>query len=117
MTAASTVSVGKPLKRRQGFLSMIQSLQSSLFVRLVFREGARPIGSHSVLCLPDQLADFAPSNKLYVIFLEQLAKNVAGYKVEIALAPFSAPIRMAGGHSLHFFIGKRQMHDHVRNTR
>src|SRR2546427_12244081 len=107
MTAASTVSVGKPLKRRQGFLSMIQSLQSSLFVRLVFREGARPIGSHSVLRLPNQLADFAPGNKLHVILLEQLAKSVAGHKVEIALTPFSAPIQMAKSHAFHLFVGKR----------
>ena len=73
---------------------MMQRWQSSFFDRFValFREGARPIGSHSVLRLPDQLADFAPGNKLHVIFLEHLAKRIAGHEVKIALAPFSAPI-------------------------
>src|SRR5882724_542026 len=70
----------------------------------------------SLHCLPDQLAEFAPGNKLDVILLEQLAKSIAGDEVEIALAPFSAPIGMAKGHSLHLFVGKCQMHDHVRDS-
>src|SRR5205814_2766702 len=44
-------------------------------------------------------------------------KSIAGYKVKIALAPFSSPIGMAKGDSLHLFVGKGQMHDHVRDAR
>src|SRR6266581_8773122 len=55
----------------------------------------------SATCLPNQLPNFAPGNKLDVIILEQLAKGIAGHKVKITLAPFSAPIGMAKGDSLH----------------
>src|SRR6266487_2968293 len=73
--------------------------------------------NRSAICLPNQLPNFAPGNKLDVIILEQPAKSIAGHKVEITLAPFSAPIGMAKGDALHLFVGKGQMHNHVRDAR
>src|SRR2546422_2594684 len=69
-----------------------------------------------MLRLTDQLADFAPGDKLDVILLEQLPKSIAGHESEIALPPFSAPIRMAKGHALHLFVGKCQMHNHASDA-
>src|SRR6266496_2229259 len=71
----------------------------------------------SVLGFRDQLTNFAPGNKLDIVFLKQLAEGITGDKLEIALPPFSSPVRMGESHRSHLVIVVCQMHDQVCYTR
>ena len=70
-----------------------------------------------MLCLLDQFSELTPGDEFYLVFLEQLAKRVAGEEFEIALAPGCSPVRMIESCAAHFGVVVREVNDEFSHSR
>ena len=64
-----------------------------------------------------QPAEFAPSYKLDVVFLEQAAKRGACKEVKVALPPTRTPAGVIDRRRTHLFIIVRDVHNYLCDTR
>src|SRR2546423_11164191 len=67
--------------------------------------------------LLDQLAELAPGDEFYLVFLKQLAEGIAGEEFEIALAPGRSPVRMIESCATHFRIVIGEVNDDFSYSR